>query len=92
MKENAYSKMTTILVGNKTDLEHRRTVSFEEGQLYARSHNIIFLETSAKTSNNVEEAFNKAAERILRCVDDRLTAHVETRIDEYGAAGLLFER
>ena len=31
MRENAYSKMTIILVGNKVDLESEREVSTEEG-------------------------------------------------------------
>ncbi len=31
MKENAYSKMTIILIGNKVDLQNEREVTFEEG-------------------------------------------------------------
>ena len=47
--------MTIILVGNKSDLEHRRAVTFEEGSAFAKEHGLIFLETSAKTAANVEE-------------------------------------
>lgn len=54
-KTHANSNMTIILVGNKSDLEHRRAVSFEEGSAFAREHGLIFLETSAKTAANVEE-------------------------------------
>ena len=57
MKENAYSKMTTILIGNKVDLENERQVSFEEGQSFAKEHGLMFFETSAKASTNVEKAF-----------------------------------
>ena len=57
MRENAYSKMQIILVGNKVDLEAEREVSFEEGQAFARKHQLMFFETSAKTALNVEAAF-----------------------------------
>jgi hypothetical protein len=53
--------MTFILVGNKCDMESERAVSFEEGERFATENNMIFLETSAKTALNVEEAFNKTA-------------------------------
>lgn len=38
-----------------SDLEGRRDVSREEGEAFAREHGLIFMETSAKTSTNVEE-------------------------------------
>jgi Ras-related protein Rab-2A len=38
-------------------MDERRQVSFEEGERFAKEHNLIFMETSAKTSVNVEEAF-----------------------------------
>jgi GTPase SAR1 family protein len=31
MKENAYSKMIIVLIGNKVDLEENREVSYEQG-------------------------------------------------------------
>ena len=36
-------------------LQHRRAVSTEEGQEFAKEHGLVFLETSAKTAHNVEE-------------------------------------
>jgi Ras-related protein Rab-2A len=47
--------MTCILIGNKSDLENKRQVSKEEGERFAKDNNLIFLETSAKTSQNVED-------------------------------------
>ena len=44
---------------------YRRQVSFEEGQNLAKEHKLLFLETSAKTAYNVQEAFNVSAKDIL---------------------------
>ena len=48
-----------MLIGNKGDLEARREVKKEEGEAFAREHGLVFMETSAKTAANVEEAFNE---------------------------------
>ena len=52
------------MVGNKSDLVEKRAVSLEEVEKYAKDEKLIFLETSAKNSNNVETAFMKMAEQI----------------------------
>tara|TARA_B110000238_G_C15714271_1_gene263906 strand:+ start:261 stop:413 length:153 start_codon:yes stop_codon:yes gene_type:complete len=46
-----------MLIGNKADLDSRRQVSSEEGERFAKENGLIFLETSAKTAFNVEQAF-----------------------------------
>ncbi len=46
-----------ILVGNKSDREDERAVSQEDGRLFARTHNIPFFETSARTGDQVRQAF-----------------------------------
>ncbi|WPH04558.1 Hypothetical protein R9X50_00745000 [Acrodontium crateriforme] len=46
-----------IVVGNKCDLEGERQVSTEEGQQLARSFGCKFIETSAKSRTNVDNAF-----------------------------------
>ncbi|RWV86173.1 hypothetical protein BHE74_00051731, partial [Ensete ventricosum] len=38
------------------DLAHRRAVSTEEGEQFAKEHGLIFMEASAKTAQNVEES------------------------------------
>lgn len=35
--------------------QHRRAVTTEEGEQFAKEHGLIFLETSARTAHNVEE-------------------------------------
>jgi GTPase SAR1 family protein len=56
--------MVIMLCGNKSDLESRRAVTQEEGQAFAERHGLVFLETSAKTAANVEEAFVNSAKSI----------------------------
>lgn len=61
-----------ILVGNKSDFDYKRQITTEEGKRFADEHNIMFIETSAKTNSNVENLFNCLTERILTDVDKGL--------------------
>jgi Ras-related protein Rab-2A len=61
LREVAYNKMVVLLVGNKADLAGSREVSTEEGTEFAKKHNLIFYETSAKTGLNIEQAFVTSA-------------------------------
>ena len=47
-----------LIVGNKTDLEHLRKVEQQTGKDLANKLNADFIETSAKSGKNVEEAFD----------------------------------
>jgi len=62
-----------LICANKCDLSGERAVSSESGQALARSLNpdqndkkINYIETSAKTPQNVEEAFNRLVELTYR--------------------------
>lgn len=69
-RQNANPHMVIMLIGNKVDLEHRRAVSREEGEAFAKQHGLVFMETSAKTAHNVEEAFIGTAKTILSAIDE----------------------
>ncbi|KAJ6245056.1 ras gtpase-related [Anaeramoeba flamelloides] len=55
-----------VIVGNKNDLEKDRKVSRKEAKDLAKSFNCRFIETSAKTNTNVEEAFFGLVREIRR--------------------------
>lgn len=63
-RQNGNPNMTIMLIGNKSDLEHRRAVSTKEGEVFAQENGLVFLETSAKSAANVETAFIRTAENI----------------------------
>eukprot|EP00842_Homolaphlyctis_polyrhiza_P001176 jgi/Hompol1/2059/HPOL_002043-RA len=63
-------KVPFILVGNKADLVNDRKVSAREGELKAKEWGCPYIETSAKTRQNVEESFIK----LMRSVRDRKEA------------------
>ncbi|MFX0096831.1 MAG: Rab family GTPase [Candidatus Hodarchaeota archaeon] len=49
--------VSTVIVGNKADLENLRDVRKEDAEGMARSVGSLYLETSAKTGQKVDEAF-----------------------------------
>ena len=50
-------RIPIILVGNKSDLDSQREVSSADGAALAQQWGCPFLETSAKSTNNVNEVF-----------------------------------
>ena len=59
-----------VLVGHKTDQVSNRVVSTSEGAEFARHHELGFMETSAKSPSNVEEAFLMVALRLYELVQE----------------------
>jgi Ras-related protein Rab-1A len=52
------------LVGNKSDLVNKKAIDTNTAQEFAATLGVPFLETSAKTSTNVEQAFITMAAEI----------------------------
>ena len=64
IKEKATKDPVIYLVGNKIDIEEKRVVSKEMGEILAMEKGFLFSEISAKTGYNVNELFEDLAERI----------------------------
>merc|ERR1711879_454282 len=64
----ASEQVNKLLVGNKSDLVNKRVVTHETANEFAEGLGIPFLETSAKNSTNVEEAFLTMATEIQKRV------------------------
>jgi small GTP-binding protein len=56
---------TVYLVGNKLDLEQRRTVSKTEAENFANTHKLQYIETSAAENIAIDEVFIKVSESLL---------------------------
>ena len=67
-------RLSKLLVGNKTDLVARRMVTTAEGEELARTLGMNFVETSAKSTDNVEQAFVGIATEILHNIESVLHA------------------
>ena len=61
----ASPSVNRLLIGNKVDLSAQRKIPFEKGAALAKEHKIKFLETSAKSTTNVIEAFKTMTEEVF---------------------------
>ena len=70
---NRYAAEGTVklLVGNKSDRTTDKVVTEEQAKEFADELGIAFLETSAKSAKNVEEAFLTMAGELIRQRDAR---------------------
>ncbi|KZV57700.1 hypothetical protein F511_03160 [Dorcoceras hygrometricum] len=85
-RQHANPNMTIMLVGNKSDLANRRAISKEEGEQFAKENGLLFLEASARTAQNVEEAFTKTAAKILQKIQEGVFDVSNERVGLYTCA------
>jgi len=70
IKELCKENIKVLLIGNKSDKEEKREITFEEGQNLAIENNYFFMETSCLKNENVFEAFEKII--VYTAVDKKL--------------------
>ncbi|CAH6904837.1 ras-related protein Rab-25 [Phodopus roborovskii] len=63
--DHAEATIVVMLVGNKSDLSQAREVPTEEACMFAENNGLLFLETSALDSTNVELAFQTVLKEIF---------------------------
>ncbi len=62
--KRASGNVTKLLIGNKADLAGQRKITYEEGLELSKKWGMGFLETSAKSGTNIQEAFRVLTEEI----------------------------
>ena len=66
IEKNANKNVYKLLIGNKSDLEEKRKVTYQEGKDFATSNGMQFMETSAKTAAKVQEAFELLTNELIK--------------------------
>ena len=74
LRDHADSNIVIMLVGNKSDLQHLRGVPQSDGHLLAEREELVFLETSALDSTNVENAFQRILLDIYQVISKKALA------------------
>ncbi|KQK06841.1 ras-related protein RGP2 [Brachypodium distachyon] len=77
LRDHADSSIVIMMVGNKSDLTHLRSVSEDQGKALAEKEGLFFLETSAMEAVNVEEAFQTIIAEVYGIVNKKALAAKE---------------
>jgi small GTP-binding protein len=70
IRDVARSDVVTLLIGNKSDLVDKRQVTTDEAETFAKTHNMHYFETSAKTGSNITASIDQCVAVIEKNVDD----------------------
>ena len=66
IKKNTSKNIVKVLIGNKIDLNDKRIISFDEAKEFADNNNMKYIETSAKTATNVDQAFGLIGVELMK--------------------------
>ena len=68
LRDHADANIVIMLVGNKSDLRHLRSVQTEDAQAFCEKEGLSFIEASALEATNVEAAFQRILTEIYQIV------------------------
>lgn len=77
LRDHADSNIVIMVVGNKSDLRHLRSVTEDQGRQLAEDEGLVFLETSALEATNIHKAFNTIIYDIYQIVSKKALAAKE---------------
>ncbi|CAA6669428.1 unnamed protein product [Spirodela intermedia] len=87
LRDHADSNIVIMMAGNKSDLNHLRTVQEEDGRTLAEKEGLSFLETSALGAVNIEEAFKTILTEIYHIISKKALAAQEAAAAAAGPPG-----
>ena len=74
LRAAADKNLTIIIIGNKCDLEDQRQVNKEQGEEKAKNFEVAFMETSAFSGENLNQAFEKMMNEVFKkCHEDMMS-------------------
>eukprot|EP00030_Apusomonadida_sp_AF-17_P005777 a676200_5719.p1 GENE.a676200_5719~~a676200_5719.p1 ORF type:complete len:220 (-),score=71.13 a676200_5719:120-743(-) len=79
--------IVVCLVGNKLDMAADRQVTVEMAQRYATDNGILFIESSAKTGENVTAIFQMVADRLPTAAPQETERKSEELVDDKKSGG-----
>ena len=93
LRTNGDKDILIILIGNKSDLEDKREVSKDEAETKAEQYNTAFLETSAKSGDNITKGFMELIEQIYKANKDNTpTEQNEVKVEENKEEGISLQK
>uniref|UniRef100_A0ACD5WDQ3 Uncharacterized protein n=1 Tax=Avena sativa TaxID=4498 RepID=A0ACD5WDQ3_AVESA len=78
LRDHADANTVIMLIGNKTDLKHLRSVAADDAAAFAEREGLSFVETSALEATNVDRAFQTVLAEIYRIVSKKALSSSET--------------
>ena len=79
LEEKCKKDIKIIVLGNKADLEEKRTVNPEEGSNFAAQNGYMFLETSCLQNKNVADGFETLIELIYREAEEKNLSNLSAK-------------
>eukprot|EP01103_Thecamoeba_quadrilineata_P020765 TRINITY_DN90_c0_g1_i1.p1 TRINITY_DN90_c0_g1~~TRINITY_DN90_c0_g1_i1.p1 ORF type:complete len:217 (-),score=39.49 TRINITY_DN90_c0_g1_i1:62-712(-) len=86
LRENSSGSIVIMLVGNKSDLRHLREVPIETAKEFSERHKLLFIETSALDSSNVEQAFQNILTEIYNISSRPSVSNAQTQNDDVSSS------